>query len=223
MLDFSRPFDVLVIGGGNAALCAAITAREGGRSVLVLEHAPKHFRGGNSRHTRNLRSMHIGPTSVLTDSYPEQEYWDDLLQVTGGQTDERLARHMIRNTTKTLLWLDARGVRFQRSFAGTLSLARTNAFFLGAGKALINALYAHAQRIGVEIAYDSEVTELKLDDGAVIEARVSSRGFPETVRARCYVASCGGFQANIDWLRQYWATPPTISVYAARPTLRDAS
>src|SRR5208337_3210400 len=78
------------------------------------------------------------------------------------------------------------------------------AFFLGGGKALVNALYAYAQAIGVEVLYDSEVLELKLDDGAVVEASVSSKGFPETVRARTYVASSGGFQANINWLREYW-------------------
>lgn len=88
MPDLSRLYDVLVIGGGNAALCAAITAREAGATVLLVEHAPKDFRGGNSRHTRNLRSMHTAPTSVLSGSYPEEEYWDDLNRVTGGNTDK---------------------------------------------------------------------------------------------------------------------------------------
>ena len=68
MLDFSKPYDLLVIGGGNAALCAAVTARRAGASVLLVEHAPRHFRGGNSRHTRNLRAMHPEPTSVLVES-----------------------------------------------------------------------------------------------------------------------------------------------------------
>ena len=71
MVDFSRTYDVLVIGGGNAALCAAVTAREAGASVLLLEHAPKAMRGGNSRHTRNFRAMHEAPTMVLTEAYPE--------------------------------------------------------------------------------------------------------------------------------------------------------
>jgi glycine/D-amino acid oxidase-like deaminating enzyme len=75
-------FDVAVIGGGNAALCAALTAREAGASVVVIERAPRAFRGGNSRHTRNLRCMHDAPTSVLTDAYPEDEYFADLLRVT---------------------------------------------------------------------------------------------------------------------------------------------
>ena len=75
MVDLTRTYDVLVIGGGNAALCAAVTARELGAQVLLLESAPRHFRGGNSRHTRNFRGMHTAPTKVLTGSYLEDEYW----------------------------------------------------------------------------------------------------------------------------------------------------
>ena len=88
--------DVLVIGGGNAALCAALMAREAGASVLLLEASPREWRGGNSQHTRNLRCMHDAPQDVLVDAYPEEEYWQDLLKVTGGATDEALARLVIR-------------------------------------------------------------------------------------------------------------------------------
>nr|MBP6817467.1 FAD-dependent oxidoreductase [Burkholderiaceae bacterium] len=80
--------DVLVIGGGNAALCAALMAREAGASVMLLEAAPPEWRGGNSMHTRNLRCMHDEPQDVLVEAYPEEEYWQDLLKVTGGLTDE---------------------------------------------------------------------------------------------------------------------------------------
>src|SRR5919198_5412372 len=98
MLDPSRKRDVLVIGGGNAALCAAIAARRAGRSVLVLEAAPKFYRGGNTRHTRNMRCAHDHATETLTGPYTEEEFWKDLLAVTGGQTDEALARHMIHES-----------------------------------------------------------------------------------------------------------------------------
>ena len=80
--------DVLVIGGGNAALCAALMAAEAGARVSLLEAAPRAWRGGNSAHTRNLRCMHDAPQDVLVDAYPEEEFWQDLLKVTGGQTDE---------------------------------------------------------------------------------------------------------------------------------------
>lgn len=197
-------FDVVVVGGGNAALCAAVTAREAGASVLVLEHAPRPMRGGNSRHTRNLRAMHDRPTSVLTEAYGEDEYWDDLLRVTGGETDERLARMTIRATQDALPFMERCGVRFQPSLTGTLNLSRTNAFFLGGGKALVNAYYAHAERIGVVVLYDTEVTALALEDGAVRHLSVTSRGFPLEVSARVVVASAGGFQANIEWLKRGW-------------------
>jgi len=204
MPDFDRLWDVLVVGGGNAALCAAITARQAGAQVILAEHAPKWMRGGNSRHTRNLRALHPEPTGVLTDSYLEEEYWDDLLKVTGGRTDEHLARHCIRASQHAPGFLADCGVVFQPSLSGTLSLSRTNAFFLGGGKALVNALYRTAERLGVEVIYDTEVQHIAMEEGFAKEAIVSWRGFPQRIRAKCVVASSGGFQANRNWMRQYW-------------------
>lgn len=204
MPDFDRLWDVLVVGGGNAALCAAIAARRAGASVIVAEHAPKPMRGGNSRHTRNVRSLHHKPTEVLTDSYLEEEYWDDLLRVTGGRTDENLARLCIRASEHAPDFLASCGVTFQPSLSGTLSLSRTNAFFLGGGKALVNALYRTAEKLGIEILYDTEVQHIDVRDGFATEAIVSYHGFPHRIRAKTFVASSGGFQANREWLREYW-------------------
>ena len=195
---------MLVAGGGNAALCAAISARHCGASVLVLEAAPKDFRGGNSRHTRNLRCMHDGPSGVLTQSYPESEYWDDLLQVTEGQTNEQLARLTIRRSATCREWMMQHGVRFQPSLGGTLHLSRTNAFFLGGGKALINAYCRSAERLGVEIEYGSEVRQLNIRDGRFASAVVSREGVAEEISAKTLVAAAGGFQANIGWLKEAW-------------------
>jgi len=220
LADLARIWDVLVIGGGNAGLCAAITAREAGAQVLLLEHAPQTMRGGNSRHTRNLRAMHEAPTSLLTGAYPEHEYWDDLQQVTGGETDEALARMTIRASARVMRWMHERGARFQPALRGTLSLARTNAFFLGGGKALLNAYYRTAERLGVRILYDTEVRSLYLNGGSVRSAAVVSRGFPETVRAKAVVAASGGFQANLDWLKQYWGEAADSFIIRGTPYAR---
>jgi tricarballylate dehydrogenase len=204
MIDFNEVFDVLVVGGGNAALCAAITARQAGASVLILEHAPKHFRGGNSRHTRNLRAMHLKPTATLTDSYSENDYWNDLLDVTGGKTDEHLARITIRGTAEVLPWMEAQGAHFQPSLSGTLNLSRTNAFFLGGGKALMNAYYLTAERLGIKVAYETEVRSIRLVNGEAKDVVAMSAGVEMKVKARAIVVASGGFQANIEWLREYW-------------------
>src|SRR6478672_7360211 len=162
--------DVVVIGGGNAALCSALMAREAGASVLMLEAAPKAWRGGNSMHVRNLRCMHDAPQDVLLDAYPEEEFWQDLLKVTGGVTDEKLARLVIRASSNCRDWMRRHGVRFQPSLSGTLHLSRTNAFFMGGGKALVNAYYRSAANLGVQIRYDAPVDRLELKDGHFVAA-----------------------------------------------------
>jgi tricarballylate dehydrogenase len=205
MVDLNRKFDVLVIGGGNAALCAAISARRAGASVLVLEGAPKFYRGGNTRHTRNMRCAHDAATDILTGPYTEQEFWEDLQRVTGGQTDEELARFMISESRDILNWIVEQGVRWQPSLGGTLSLGRTNSFFLGGGRAMLNALYLTAERLGVEVLYDAEVLDLTIEDGMFLSATLKQpiNGSVD-VRASALVAAAGGFEANIEWLKQYW-------------------
>ena len=152
--------DVLVIGGGNAALCAALTAREQGASVLLLEAAPREWRGGNSQHTRNLRCMHDAPQDVLVESYPEEEFWQDLQRVTEGNTNEALARLVIRTSSQCRDWMRRHGVNFQPPLSGALHVARTNAFFMGGGKALVNAYYRSAEKLGVQIRYNTPVQAL---------------------------------------------------------------
>ena len=197
-------WDIIVVGGGNGALCAAITAAEAGARVLILESAPKTYRGGNSRHTRNFRCMHQGPLSVLTDSYGEDEYFDDLMLVTKGKTDEGLARLAIRTSEECLPWMEAHGVRFQPSLSGTLSLSRTNAFFLGGGKALVNAYYNTATDLGVTVAYDAQVTHVHLEGDRFTHVQATISGQDLRIEGRAVVIASGGFQADLDWLARAW-------------------
>lgn len=200
----SNDYDIVIVGGGNAALCAAITAAEAGARILLLEGAPRPYRGGNSRHTRNFRCMHRGPLSVLTDSYAEDEYFEDLLMVTAGKTDETLARLTINTSEACLPWMQQHGVHFQPSLSGTLSLSRTNAFFLGGGKALVNAYYRTLERLGVDVRYEAQVTHVELADKHVSRVDFEWQGAQHTVEPKAVVIASGGFQSDLDWLARAW-------------------
>ncbi len=204
MFDSTKTYDLVVIGGGNAALCAAITAAESGAQVLILEGAPKEYRGGNSRHTRNFRCMHHGPLSVLTDSYDETEYFDDLMKVTGGETNEELARLAIQSSEECLPWMEERGVRFQPSLSGTLSLSRTNAFFRGGGKSLVNAYYRTAESLGVDVLYEAQVTHLQLDSDMISNLQFTHENQQIQMSPKAVIVAAGGFQADLDWLASAW-------------------
>jgi tricarballylate dehydrogenase len=207
--DKQASVDVLVIGGGNAALCAALMAREAGASVLLLESAPKEWRGGNSAHTRNLRCMHDAPQDVLVEAYSEEEFWQDLLKVTGGLTNEHLARRVIRDSSTCRPWMRSHGVHFQPSLSGALHTARTNAFFMGGGKALVNAYFRSAEKLGVQVRYNAPVNRLEIENGHFVAAHVETKGpdgrvRSERITASACVLAAGGFESNRDWLREAW-------------------
>ena len=197
-------YDVAVVGGGNAALCAAISARRAGARVVVLERAPRHFRGGNSRHTRNFRCLHTTPGQYLTGTYTEDEFLSDLRSVNGGPIDESLARMAIQQSATCPEWMAREGVRFQAALHGTLQLGRTNLFFLGGGKALMNTYYASAERLGIDTFYDADVVDLRIAKGRFESVEVQIGGRRRTMRAASAVIASGGFEANLDWLREAW-------------------
>ncbi len=196
--------DVIVIGGGNAALCAAISAAEEKAKVLVLESSPKLWRGGNSQHTRNMRVAHEGPRRCLTGVYPVEEFYEDLLKVTKGETNEELARIAIGQSDDMYCWLEDRGMFFQKSISGTLSLSRTNAFFFGGGKTLMNCEYQKAEDLGIDVLYDHEVISVNIENDFVKSVSVKTPNGEKEFKAKAYIAACGGFESNREWLEEAW-------------------
>lgn len=196
-------YNVVIVGGGNAAVCAALEAKRAGATVCILEAAPPHMRGGNSRHTRNVRYMHIGPDNYLVGDYTEDEFFADLLQVTGGETNEELARMCIRASQDLGQWISANGVKWQGALKGTLSLNRTNAFFLGGGKALLNHYYELVDQLGIDVVYNAEVEDIIPGDEPRVFVSVGKAPRRELV-AKAVVVASGGFEANLEWLGEYW-------------------
>lgn len=196
--------DVIVIGGGNAGLCAAINAAAAGATVALLERAPKPYRGGNSRHTRNFRCEHDSPLGVLSDAYSIDEFYDDLLRVTKGNTDEAKAKLVIGQSSECYEWMQEQGVLFQPSLSGTLSLSRTNAFFLGGGKALVNAYYQRCAELGVKVFYNATVVDCNIKDGVSDGVLVDFSGEQRYVRSKALVIASGGFESNKEWLTHAW-------------------
>ncbi|HEV2282916.1 MAG TPA: FAD-dependent tricarballylate dehydrogenase TcuA [bacterium] len=196
--------DVVIAGGGNAAVCAAIEAASQGARVQLLERAPEYLRGGNSRHTRNIRYLHDERTAYVTGAYRREEFLDDLLRVGGGRANTPLAEMTIDESRRVPEWMARQGVRWQQPLRGTLHLSRTNLFFLGGGKALVNTYYDRALRLGVRVCYDAAVTGFEDRGGAGCAVQVQIAGAARTIPCRALIVAAGGFEANIDWLARYW-------------------
>ncbi|MEA2649583.1 MAG: tricarballylate dehydrogenase [Candidatus Binataceae bacterium] len=220
-------YDVVVIGGGNAAFCAALAARESGASVLVLECAPIDERGGNSRFTAGaMRVAYNGADDLarlmpdLTDedkantdfgAYPADQFYDDLCRVTQYRTDSQLAEMLVGRSFETMLWMRSKGIRFapiygrqafkvdgKFKFWGGLTVEAW-----GGGPGLIDALYNAAERDGIEVWYESRAIELIHDDGGVRGVVVRKNGRIVNVAAHSVVIASGGFEANAEWRTRY--------------------
>jgi tricarballylate dehydrogenase len=199
----SGPRTVIVVGGGNAALCAALAARRAGADVMLLERAAPAWRGGNSKYTRNVRCVH-GVDDVMPGIYTEEELEADLRGVTGDGSDPAITRFVIERSRDVPAWMEANGILWQPALRGTLQLGRTNRFFLGGGKALVNTYFRTAERIGVRIAYEQMVEDLRFDGGRCVSVRVLSPDGVQELEAGAVVVASGGFEANLAWLREYW-------------------
>jgi tricarballylate dehydrogenase len=195
--------EVLVIGGGNAALCAAMAAADHGARVTLIERAPLAERGGNSKYTRNIRVAHEN-MPAMSAAYETAELLDDLITVSGTDIDLDLARLAVDESTSVMKWMEDHGTRWQPAFKGSLQLDRTNRFFLGGGKALLNKYYGEATRRGVAIRYGECVESIDPTPAGPVVATVTTASGVTTLTAKAVVVASGGFESNKEWLGRYW-------------------
>ena len=195
--------DVLVIGGGISGLCAAISARRSGAQVMLTEIAPRWRRGGNSRHARNFRFCHEQPSPLAAGTYGATELAQDLARVTGGSSDTALARALIERSRALPDWLRGAGVALQARNNGRLPFSRKTAFLLGGGQAMVNALYRHAEQLGVDIRYQCALSQPRLLGNRLYSICLQQGDQCQTLQPVAVVLACGGAQGNPDWLRQH--------------------
>lgn len=221
-------YDVIVVGGGNAALCAAISAAELGSRVLLLERSPESERGGNSTYTDGkYRAVYNGVEDVralvpdLTDkevadsdfgSYSEADFFDDMSRITQYRTDPDLCDILVRQSRDILYWLKSVGVRFMPNYGRQAYRVDGRFKFWGGttlvvasgGPGLVDSLYRAAQARGVEVRYEAWVKDLVYSDGAgVTGVTVRMDGEVRSIRAACVVLACGSFEANAEWRAKY--------------------
>ncbi len=218
--------DVVVVGAGNAAMCAALAARERGADVLILEAAPEAESGGNSRYTAGaMRVVFTGAEDLVkvmdlsaqeiesTDfgQYTREQYYDDMARVTGFRCDPDLVEMLVENSLDTMVWMRGKGVRFQPSY-GRQAFRVDGRFRFwgglaveawGGGPGLVANLANACEREGIEIRYESRAVSL-IEEGGVVRG-VTGRGTDGTfaVHSRAVVLACGGFESNAEWRTRY--------------------
>ncbi len=220
-------YDVIIVGGGNAAMCAALSANEHGARVLVLERAPEEKRGGNSAFTGGgFRMVHHGAADIQkvvpdltpdeiarTDfgEYSTETYLDDLFRITQYNIDPNLAEVIVQNSADTVQWLRGRGVRFVPNYGRQAYNVNGKFKFFGGvviyanggGVGLVEAQYASAAKLGIEIRYGARAVSLIRGDDGIEGVRVVANGKERPVLGRSVVLASGGFEANREWRARY--------------------
>ncbi|MEQ9642915.1 MAG: FAD-dependent tricarballylate dehydrogenase TcuA [Alphaproteobacteria bacterium] len=223
----SDAFDVVVVGGGNAAMCAALSARESGASVVVLERAQEDESGGNSRFTAGaMRTVYNGLDDIVslmpdltpderenTDfgTYTREQYYDDMGRVTDYRCDPELVELLVENSLPTLQWMRTKGVRFMPLW-GRQAFKVGNKFKFwggltveawGGGPGLVQALQEGCAKQGIEVRFGARALGLLADDDGVHGVKVKANGKTGEIKAKAVILACGGFESNAEWRTRY--------------------
>jgi tricarballylate dehydrogenase len=219
--------DVVVIGAGNAAMCAAISARENGANVLVLEKSPETEKGGNSAYTHgSIRFAYNGVEDLkqimpeltseeleMSDfgAYPEADFFEDMCRLTEYRTDPELASILTGESFETMKWLHSHKVRFVPIY-GRQAFKIDGKFkfwggmiveSIGGGQGLIDSLHKEAMHLGVHILYEAMAIRLIHDDGGVHGVVFKHKGKTTEVYAKAVILASGGFHANTEMRTRY--------------------
>jgi tricarballylate dehydrogenase len=226
-----QDYDVIVVGAGNAALAAAVSAKENGAErVVVLEKAPREMRGGNTHWSGGvLRFAFDDPREIGgllpgveeefenfydgVSPYTKEDYHGDLMRVTSGRTDPMLSKTLVDNSKDTVYWMNKTG-RIKMEPAITLSAVKKGNVMVWArglvvraeheGVGLSRSWFATAEEMGIEIRYGSAATELIVNDvGAVSGVKLRDDDGLKSLTSRSVVLGCGGFEANVQMRTQH--------------------
>lgn len=224
-----QEYDVIVVGKGNAALCAALSARERGVKVAMLEAASEEESGGNSRFAGGVMRFayesvdDLKQVTELTDeevansdfgTNTTEEFFDDLFRLTSYRTDSDLSETLITKSLETMAWLRTKGVRFVPNYGRQSGMVNGKRKFFGrlpievsgGGAGLVQYLDAAARKAGIEVFYDTRAAELVYDGERVSGVRAQQKGKPVEFRAKSVVLACGGFEANPEMRTRYLGT-----------------
>lgn len=220
MGEFENRYDVVVVGAGNAALCAAISAAENQARVLVLEKGPKHKRGGNSFFTDGaIRFAFNGladirkvipkisdgeAAKIVMPAYTEQNYYDDLMRVTSGKSTPELAQQLVSQSLPTIQWMREHGIEFELIYDNQSFLKDGVSHFWGGlpvktkdkGIGLVRSLNERAEQLGIDVWYDAQATKIHMADEQVSSLQVQTPDGSNVVQTSCIVLACGSFEAN---------------------------
>ena len=220
-------YDIVVVGAGNAAMCAALSARESGASVVVMERAPEAAAGGNSRYTAGaMRTVYNGVDDLrrlmpdLSDDevanadfgcYTREDFYDDMGRITQYRSDPILTELLVERSFPTLTWMQGKGVRFMPMY-GRQAFKVDGKFRFwggltveawGGGPGLVESLTASLGRHEIPLWYDTQVTGLIENNGAINGVRIRRAGETLEIRCRAVILACGGFEANAIWRTRY--------------------
>jgi tricarballylate dehydrogenase len=201
--------DIVVVGGGNAGLCAALSASESGLDVLVLDRNSRESSGGNSRYTGGgfrvvVENADMAKAIIPELSqaeldqfvyYDEQGFFTDWARVTRDRADPDQVETVVKNSFNTVVWLTQNGVRFIPLYGYHGIPVQVS----GAGQHLVEALTAAAEKSGITISYDSRATSLLKENGRIVGVVYEHDGEVIELESRAVVLAAGGFEASPEW------------------------